>query len=272
VKKLGMVLLVTAACGSVGNEKNDAPAGPKDAPRQIDVMPDSPYQGTMGDPATSCKQLQAIGKGTGSYYLRDPGGGAAFETICDMDRNNGGWALVYRSLFLANGTTTQFWQIPYAQRMTVKGAPLLGQNFYAPMSYRAGREYMDIISDINDKTVIAMVATTTGFDEATMKFADPMLVVGNSDVFNYQFAAGWSASDYDGDTYANNCALEFNNVSQNYGSCWVYNLGSDADAPTLDGGVGPHMGNAAATALALAVQSGGGAYTRVHLIERYARW
>lgn len=54
-------------------------------------------------------------------------------------------------------------------------------------------------------------------------------------LFNNQFAAGWSAPDYDGDGYSpGNCAAEFNRITQHYAACFLYSLGSDAD---ISGGI-----------------------------------
>src|ERR1043165_1439784 len=185
LRRLGLVAVACAGCGSVGNEnKMDAPAGHTDAPRTVDTLiPDGAQLGTQANPATSCVALRTAGKPTGLYFLKDPATNNAFEGYCDQDRNGGGWALVYRSV-LSSGSTTQFWQFPYAQRMDGKGAPMTGANYYAPTLYRVGTEYMDTVTDINDTTAIALVATATGFDTLTMKFTSPALSVGNQSVFD----------------------------------------------------------------------------------------
>jgi hypothetical protein len=267
-----VLVAASVGCGSVsGNEKMDAPPGSVDS-RVVDTFtPDASQRGTMADPAESCVELRLAAKPTGVYWLKNPGGGAAFEGYCDQDRNGGGWALVYRSVRTA-GSTTQFWAISYAQRLGVKGAPMPGANFYAGTLYRSGREYMDTITDLQDKTAIAFVATATGFDTGTMKFTSPALSEGNAEVYGSQFASGWASSDYDNDASPDNCATFYSDVTQHYGQCWQYNLGADAEMPYLDGGVGPHVYNVALTSLSLALESGGVDYSRVNAIERYARW
>jgi hypothetical protein len=267
-----LLLVACVGCGSVsGDDKKDA-AVTGDS-RVADSQPDSPAElGTMANPAASCVELRTAGKATGVYWLDNPAaGGAAFETFCDQDRNGGGWALVYRSV-RTTGSTTQFWQINYAQRLDNKGAAMPGANFYAPTIYRVGTEYMDTITDIEDKIVIAIVATATGFDTSTMKFMSPALSVGYQNIYANQFASGWSATDYDGDVSTVNCAVDYSGVAQHYGDCFNYSLGSDADLPYLDGGVGPHVANIALNALALATEPNGGTFSRVNQIERYARW
>jgi hypothetical protein len=267
-----VLVAASVGCGSVsGNEKMDAPVSNIDA-KMADASPDAPAAlGSMANPADSCVALRTAGKATGVYWLKNPGGGSAFEGFCDQDRNGGGWALVYRSV-LSSGSTTQFWQIPYAQRLDVKGAAMPGANFYAGTLYRSGREYMDVITDLQDKSAIALVATTTGIDTGTMKFADPAFSVGNMDLYNTAFAAGWSASDYDNDSSPDNCATFYVDVTQHYSNCWEYNLGVDADLPYLDGGVGPHVYNPRLTTLLLALEPVAGNYSRVNAIARYARW
>jgi hypothetical protein len=276
-RSLGRLLLVACVgCGSVSSDDKKDAAVTGDS-RVADSQPDGPAAlGTMANPAASCVELRNAGKATGVFWLENPAPGAsAFQGFCDQDRNGGGWALVYRSVRMADGSTTQFWQFPFVQRLEVKGAAAAGSNFYAGTLYRNGREYMDTITDLENKTVVAMVATTTGIDASTMKFADPMLFAGNQDLFNNQFAAGWSATDYDGDNAPPyNCSVYFTNVTQHYNYCWAYNLGVDADgvAPFLDGSVGPHVVNTALTALALALEPNGGSYSQVNAIERWARW
>lgn len=248
----------------------DASSSMIDSPVVVDTLQaDAAALGSQANPATSCVALRTAGKPTGLYYLKDPATNAAFEGYCDQDRSGGGWALVFRSV-ISTGSTTEFWNIPYAQRLDGKGAAMAGANYYAPTLYRVGTEYMDTVTDLQGVTAIAIVATATGFDTSTMKFTDPALSVGNQTVFNNQFASGWSANDYDGDVSVDNCATEFSNVTQHYGDCWAYNLGADADMPYLDGGVGPHMHSPTLTALLLS--NDGTGYSRVNELARYARW
>ncbi|HWO21076.1 MAG TPA: hypothetical protein VNO30_20050 [Kofleriaceae bacterium] len=106
-----------------------------------------------------------------------------------------------------------------------------------------------------------------------MAFIAPVRVSGSLGVFREQFAAGWSSPDFDGDPHvAYNCASYYSNVTQHYSNCWAYNLGSDADAPFLDGGVGPHVSNSILVELGLSLPPGNGNYSRVNRITRYVRW
>jgi len=115
--------------------------------------------------------------------------------------------------------------------------------------------------------------SAAGFNATTMQFAMPTLTIGNAQVFNGQFAAGWSAQDFDGDAAASaNCAGLYSNIAQHYNDCWAYSLGSDADTPALDGGVGPHVINVVLTALGLSLQTSGGTYSQVRRIARFTRW
>ncbi len=132
---------------------------------------------------------------------------------------------------------------------------------------------MDIFVDLADKTAVAAVMTASGFNPATMQFMKPMLTIGNSDVFLHQFSQGWSAQDFDGDTYQpGNCAAAYANIAQHYGGCWIYNFGADADSPVIDGGVGPHVLNTVLTSLGLALQPADGSYSQVKRIARFTRW
>jgi hypothetical protein len=264
----GLACVALAGCGSPADVKVDAP--PIDTAVDV-LLVDAPSLGSQANPALSCVALRTAGKPSGVYYLQDPVTAAAFQTYCDQDRAGGGWALVFRSVLKMDGTTTAFWQIPYAMRMTQKGDAMPGANFYAPTLYREGREYTDVVVDLQGTSAVALVATATGFNATTMRFTAPVKMSGDQVAFDNQFAAGWSSTDHDGDDSATvNCAGTFEGVAQHYGSCWNYNLGADADLPYLDGGVGPHMNGAAAAALGLATDGSG--YTRVNEIARWARW
>jgi hypothetical protein len=171
------------------------------------------------------------------------------------------------------GETTAFWQIPYAARLDRKGTRSAADNFYDGTLYLIGTSYMDVLVDLQGMLTVAAVMSATGIDPATMRFTQPALTVGNADVYQNQFASGWSSPDFDGDPSATiNCATSFSNVTQHYSSCWSYNLGSDADDPVLDGGVGPHANNTLLTTLGLALQPGGGTYSQVSRIARFVRW
>ena len=269
VRSLARVALacVAGGCSSPAVSQTDASI---DAP--VDVLPpDGPSLGSQANPALSCVALRTAGKPSGVYYLQDPVTAAAFETYCDQDRSGGGWALVYRSVLKMDGTTTTFWQIPYAMRMAQKGEAMPGANFYAPTLYREGREYVDVITDLQNASAVSVAATATGFNPTTMKFTGPVKMSGDQSAFDNQFAAGWAASDYDGDTAATeNCAAFYSGVAQHYGSCWNYNLGADADLPYLDGGVGPHVQSGSLAGLGLSTD--GTPYSRVNEIARWTRW
>lgn len=227
-------------------------------------------------PGASCAALRDAGfKTSGNYWVKVPASadtkqtGKATLVYCDQVTNEGGWALVYNSVMLPE--TLTFWNIPYAARLSRRGVPSLGTNFYDGSLYQTNSAtYMDVIEDLRGGIAVAMVATTTGLDAVTMRFANPANVSGNAEVYASQFASGWSAPDYDGDANGGNCSTGYSNISQHYSSCWVYNLGSDADTPYADGNLGPHLHSARATALGLA--SDGTDYTRVRRISRFVRW
>lgn len=161
----------------------------------------------------------------------------------------------------------------YAGAVGWIGALAINQNYYNGALYLAGKEYMDVFVDLQGKTAVAAVMTATGFNATTMQFTAPKLTIGNAQVFNGQFAAGWSAQDFDGDAGATaNCATLYSNIAQHYNDCWAYSLGSDADSPALDGGVGPHVINVVLTALGLSLQPSGGTYSQVSRIARFTRW
>src|SRR5262249_39661967 len=132
---------------------------------------------------------------------------------------------------------------------------------------------MDVLADLSGTLAVGAVMTATGIDPATMRFMDPALTVGDTNIFNNQFASGWASADFDGDVNTTaNCSTAFSNVTQHYSACWTYNLGSDADAPVLDGGVGPHVNNTVLTSLGLTFQMDGGSYSQVLRIARFVRW
>jgi hypothetical protein len=241
----------------------------------VDAIPDTPGPalGSQANPATSCVALKNAGATSGVFYLKDANN-TAFQTYCDQTRNGGGWALVYRSISSTLGTTTAFWAIPYAQRLAQKGDPAVGFNYYGGAVYHFGREYMDTFTDVQDKTVIAMVASTTGINETTMKFTSPSLQVGNNEVYSSQFAAGWAASDYDNDGLTSGSCTQFGGGTQHYNGCFVYALAADGETPYDDAGWGPHVKDTELDALQLARQPNApaGLYSRVKMIERYARW
>lgn len=242
--------------------------------------------GTIANPAGSCSAIKAATPTapSGVYWVRNPAPAdpsltnLAVQVYCEQDALSGGWAMVYNSVMGTN--TLDFWNITYLQRLWRRGTPGIDTNFYDGSLYQtSSAQYLDLMTDLNNTTVIAMQASATGMDPLTMKFNGPVNMApgnpGQSNVFLQHFSRGWSSSDFDGDTAGNNCASQFSGVTQHYGSCWVYNLGSDGDlvgSNYLDGRVGPHAENTLLGQLALALQPGGGAYSRVKRITRFVRW
>jgi hypothetical protein len=212
---------------------------------------------------------------SGVYYLK-PDGSQASTAYCDMETQGGGWALVYNSVLGTN--TTDFWNIPYAERLDRRGRPSLDSNFYDGSLYLYRKtefvsavQYMDIIEDLRGKSAIAFTAQVDGFNTGTMTFQNPQLLSGNAPIYAAQFASGWSAPDYDNDLYlGGQCATRYANVTQHYSACFYYSLGSDGEAAVEDGRVGPHLRSTIASALQLS--SDGTDYTRVRRISRFVRW
>lgn len=235
----------------------------------IDTAP-----GTAEAPAASCGELRdVLGPVSGVYWLRDDASQPAFQAYCEQAVEGGGWALLYNSVLHLDGTTTAFWNIAYTDRFATIGVPSITDNYYAGSMYRRGTSVLDVITDLAGKDAVAVRADSQGIDPVTMAFSMPVLVSGSPSVFGQQVAAGWSSADFDGDRYAPyNCASFYSNVTQHYGACWYYSLGSDADAPFLDGGVGPHVNNSILVELGLSLQPAGGSYSRVNRIARYVRW
>jgi hypothetical protein len=235
----------------------------------IDAAP-----GTAGAPALSCGQLRdVLGPISGVYWLRNDVSQPAFQAYCEQVVEGGGWAVLYNSVLHLDGTTTAFWNILYADRLATFGAPSITDNYYAGSMYLRGKLFLDVITDLNGKDAIAARVDSDGLNPQSMAFMAPMRMSGSQGVVDQHFAAGWSSADFDGDRYdQSNCATSFNNVTQHYGDCWYYNLGSDADGPTLDGGVGPHVNNVILDELGLGLQPAGGLYSRVNRITRYVRW
>jgi hypothetical protein len=267
-------MAIAAGCGNVASS-GQSDATLIDSPA-LDGPP--PALGTMANPAHTCAELRVAGMPSAAYWVRDPAGSApAFEVYCEQEINGGGWALVENSVRRDDGTTAAFWQFKYADRLKRFGTLAADQNYYNGALYLIGTEYMDVFVDLQAHMAVAAVMTTTGFDPASMTFASPTLTVGNMQVFNGQFAAGWSSQDFDNDVApTGNCAILYSNISQHYSNCWSYSLGSDADRAaddsTLDGGVGPHVNNTVLTALSLSVQPDGGNYSQVQRIARFTRW
>jgi len=223
---------------------------------------------------TSC--LTVVGQ-DGVYSIDPDGAGptAPIDLYCEMDDAGGGWALLYNSVCSMVGNTPAFWNIPYAERLTVKGAPTPNENFYAGVLYQFASEFRDEATDLNGTTADLFRATVTGFDTTNMVPSGATLVVGNALFFSSQLTAGWSSIDFDNDTLgpnvaSGNCAIESLSVTQHYSGCFFYNLGSDADLPIEDGMWGPHARSDQLSPLGLTTD--GTTYTRLARITRWARW
>jgi hypothetical protein len=282
-RSVALVAVIGAGCGKVAGGANADATGPADAgdgdDAAIDAMivdgpPSDALLGSKDNPARSCVELRTAAMPSGVYWLAAPAGQsvASFEVYCEQVLNGGGWALMENSVRRADGKTTAFWQFKFADRLKQMGAPALDQNYYNGAIYLLGSEYMDFFVDLQDKAAVAAVMTATGFDPMKMTFTMPTFVTGNTQVFNGQFAAGWSSSDFDNDLATASCPALDNNVAQHYNNCWAYSLGSDADDPRLDGGVGPHVHNPVLTERGLSLQPGTGVYSQVKRISRFARW
>ncbi|XXT16650.1 fibrinogen-like YCDxxxxGGGW domain-containing protein [Sorangium sp. So ce429] len=194
------------------------------------------------------------------------------QVLCDMETDGGGWALVHNSFGTDAGTTLVFWGMLYDERFSVRGMPSIGENFYYGALYKFGKEYRDEIEDLDGKVKEVMRATADGIDPGSMRFTQPMRVGGSLEIFNFNFASGWSSADHDGDDSEGDCARAYNNVMQHYGDCWRYNLGADGDAPFEDSGWGPHINRNIANEFNFKSDGMGVGHTRVKRISRWTRW
>jgi len=190
--------------------------------------------------------------------------------------------ILYRSVANTSGENVpekndplKFFSIPYAQRLTDKGDCADGSMCYRPSLYTAplGKKLQitDTVVGSDGKERVLMVARISGIDTTTMKVVNPEYIEGNRNFFDNQLAAGWAASDYDGDTWSNNCASYYSNITQHYGACWVYNLASDADGSLVDQRWGPHVHAPNLPAGTLAEDGDSSSYVRVRAITRYAK-
>lgn len=227
--------------------------------------------------AASCKALYDAGQRvSGPAYVRVAASAnpnlaeTPLLVYCEQVAHGGGWALVYNSVM---GTDSRFfWNIPYAERLTRRGRVSLDTNFYDGALYQtASAEYFDVVEDLQGQEFTMFVASASGINNSTMRFSEPQLVEGVSSLYNNHFAEGWSAPDFDGDPHETyNCAAEYSQVTQHYGACWGYSLGSDAsnDDGNEDANVGPHVRAATVTG----IHDDGSTYTRVRRISRFVRW
>jgi len=257
-------------------------AGPDGGP---DAMPAA--LGTRDNPARDCGQLLASALPSAVYWVHGPDSAApAFQVYCEQQLNGGGWALLENSVRRTDGTTTTFWQFSYDQRLARIGVASPDENYYDGSLYTIGTSYMDVFVDLRGGLAVAATMTASGIDTDAMRFTDPAFVGpegtggtgGLLRVYQQQFAAGWSSKDHDGDLYTGplgggNCATYYSNVAQHYGTCWYYNLGSDAgeSGPPWDF-AGPHVENGVLGDLGLALEADGGPYSQVQRIARFTRW
>lgn len=273
----GSIWVVTAILAAGGCGGVDRGEVPTDAPvtdgADVDGAPQA-MLGTMANPARTCAELAVAGMPSAVYWVRDPADEKpALQVYCEQQLNGGGWALVANSVRRDDGTTTAFWQLTYNERLSQLGTLAPDQNYYNGSLYLIGTTYMDVFVDLADTTRMAAMVSATGIDRDTMRFTEPMWLGGNNDVYRSQFAGGWSAQNYDGDTDPDSsCAVDYENIAQHYSACWVYNFGADATEPRLDGGVGPHVADSVMTALGLAIQPGSNNYSQVKRIARFTRW
>jgi hypothetical protein len=236
--------------------------------------------GSAQTAGASCAALRTAGiTQSGQYWVNNPASADAAQVAkpvlvyCDQVTNGGGWTLVYNSVLGTN--TLDFWYIPYAARLGRRGRPALDSSFYDGSIYQtAASTYMDVVEDFRGGNAVAFVATSDGINNTTMRFANPVRTSGDDALYQGEFANGWSAPDYDGDTYAtSNCSTDYSGVTQHYSQCWAYNLGSDADTSggdNTDTRVGPHMHKDRVAALGLA--GDGSDYSRVRRISRFVKW
>jgi hypothetical protein len=220
---------------------------------------------TADNPAASCAAALTGGlTRSGPTWLTIDG--VSVEIYCDQETDGGGWALLHNSVMGVD--TMSFWHILYGDRLGRRGRPSLDSNFYDGRLYALAAELVDVFEDIRGKTVIATQGTISGFDDEHMQLTG-VHTDGDVSLFTGHVTGGWSAPDHDSDLLpGGNCATTYNNVTQHYGGCWIYNLGSDGVG--ADGAVGPHVRNTVLTALGLTED--GTEYSRVRRISRFVRW
>jgi hypothetical protein len=269
---VALLVVVAGGCGKVGFTSGSA----TDA-ASIDAL-EPAVLGAIGNPARTCAELQVAGMPSAAYWLRDTDETRPpFQVYCEQELNGGGWAMLENSVRRDDGTTTAFWQFGWDDRLKQRGTLATDQNYYDGSLYLLGTQYMDVFVDLQGTTGVAALMTATGINSKTMELLDSQWIGGNVDVYEDQFAAGWSAKDRDMDTHLEqNCAAFYADVAQHYSHCWSYSLGADAEEDAngsyVDGGVGPHVANEILTSLGLALQAEGGEHSQVKRIARFARW
>ena len=258
------------------------------------------YGASSNNPALNCLDLKKRGAvSSGIYWIKPRGFQTPFKAFCEQEILGGGWTLLLNSVGSEQGNTLGFWNIPIKEVFKRKGEASIKNNYYEPMLYTCPGDYMDITEDLKGTVGLMIYAYSDGLDTRTMKFKKPTLYFGDIEVFKHQFTSGYSTPDFDNDEYVGvavikNCANHYNNVSQHYGNCWSYNLGSDAEmyhidegkltkSDSKDGGWGPHVIYTVLQGLDLwwpdpelipANKTDGGpidAYIRVNRISRFVR-
>ena len=283
MRGLVVAAMLVAGCTSIGGGSGDDQGAPDDAAPDQPVLDGAPGAdddadpdalGSVKNPAESCAELRDSGAASGAYWVVHPDNpGAALKLYCEQDLGGGGWALLYNSVLTEDGTTTGFFQIAYDDRFVTKGTADPAANYYDGALYAFGTEFMDVVTDLADTTVVAARVDVEGIDETTMAFVAPTLVAGNASVFGSHYGAGWASADHDGDTHVDvNCSSFYCTVAQHYSACWSYNLGCDANPASDDGGAGPHVNDGVLTAMGLALQPDSANYSRVKRVARFIRW
>jgi hypothetical protein len=258
----------TSTGGAGGGTGGASPDGGPVDDAGLDGGPDG------GGVLQSCAGLN-VGMPSGTYKIapdpNDPG--KTIDVWCDTAAADGPWTMLFNSVGSADGSTQPFWAIAYSDRLSVKGTPSLTTNYYAGSLYVSaqGGKYKDEVEDVAHQALVLFRATAAGFDPVTMRFVSPTLATGDPAAYAAQFASGWSSSDYHGDLYVNNCAVQGGNVTQHYSACAVYSLGGRfGPDPVDDSGWGPHVDGGLLKSLGLSTD--GKYFSRVTRITRWVKW
>ena len=227
--------LVAAGCGKVANPG----APPADAlvadaadvgdaaidGAAIDGGPLGPL-GSKDNPAHTCAELNLAKLPSAVYWVPTRRGRPRRSRSTASSSSTAAAGRCWRTACAATMARPPRSGSSSTHRLKQIGTLAVDQNYYNGALYLIGKEYMDVFVDLQGKTAVAAVMTAAGFNATTMQFAMPTLTVGNAQVFNGQFASGWSAQDFDGDAGATaNCAGLYSNVAQHYNDCWAYSLG-----------------------------------------------